>query len=255
MKDCNIFMNILKKLLYICLIIFLTVPIFPDSALIKSMATISGFDTVTIDGIKYEVKDYKAHVIGVTNKNITKLTIPKTIEINNKTIYVRENYLDIKELKNLTYIKMPYSLVFYNEFSNLNNLEEITFTTGGNINKINGNIINTDMASLSSCTNLKRIRFEGGIEGIAKETFKGLKNITTIYIPESLKTIGVSAFEDCTNLEYVITNYSNDTDGISIIANSAFSGCSKLKINFLRNNIKAIGNYAFYNCGGRKHMD
>ncbi len=66
---------------------------------------------------------------------------------------------------------------------------------------------------------------------------------SSIKIPESVKTIGNSAFSECDNL-YSITI----PDSVVEIGHSAFSGCSYLKTIKLGNGLKYIPNNMFISC-------
>ena len=49
----------------------------------------------------------------------------------------------------------------------------------------------------------KSIKIHEGVEDTGENTFANLKNLETVYIPDSLKRMGDRAFYGCTNLENV----------------------------------------------------
>ena len=80
------------------------------------------------------------------------------------------------------------------------------------------------------------------VKAISANAFTG-KLITSVILPDSVQTIGASAFQNCTQLAYV-----GFGDLLSSIESSAFNGCVKLEHIALPNRIKTVGNYAFAKC-------
>ena len=68
-------------------------------------------------------------------------------------------------------------------------------------------------------------------------------NIQSVTIPESVTSIGQSAFESCFSLDSLIIK-----DAATSIGESAFDGCSHLTTLSLGKNITTIGDYAFQGC-------
>ena len=80
------------------------------------------------------------------------------------------------------------------------------------------------------------------VKGIYDNAFKN-KTITNVIIPNSVISIGNSAFENCTNLQS-ITFSSNLTS----IGKSAFKNCSQLKFLTIPYGVNIIGDSAFETC-------
>ena len=89
---------------------------------------------------------------------------------------------------------------------------------------------------------LKEIVITGG-ESIGGSAFKDCKNIKTVTIPASVKTIGQYAFENCTSLETVKLS-----EGLITIENSAFKGCTNLWNIAFPTSLESIGQEAFRKC-------
>ncbi|QQS51003.1 MAG: leucine-rich repeat domain-containing protein [Bacteroidota bacterium] len=81
------------------------------------------------------------------------------------------------------------------------------------------------------------------IKIIAPEAFQGCEFLNSINIPDSVTTIGYSAFAGCSSLtEIIIPN------SVKFIEQGAFSGCLNLINLQLGNSLSTIGKYAFFDC-------
>ena len=67
--------------------------------------------------------------------------------------------------------------------------------------------------------------------------------LSDVEIPDSVTTIGDSAFYHCDSLTSVVIG-----DSVTTIGNSAFSGCSSLTSVVIPDSVTTIGDYAFYDC-------
>ena len=70
----------------------------------------------------------------------------------------------------------------------------------------------------------------------------GLNKVTSIELPSTAKTIGISAFNGYTNILNI------DLKNIETIGSSAFYNCTGLEKITLPDTLKSIGGYAFYGC-------
>ena len=86
------------------------------------------------------------------------------------------------------------------------------------------------------------ITFDGPVTNIGQEAFSG-SNITSIVIPESVQTIGASAFHSC----YELTSISLP-ENLTNIDFATFAYCSKLPKISIPHNVTSIGTSAFYGC-------
>ena len=107
-------------------------------------------------------------------------------------------------------------------------LEEITITGGNEI-------------TLSGAGNVKRIYIKS--EATSVGSFRRLKMLEYVELPETVTTIGESAFEDCNSLT-TIDLPSLVTD----IGERAFVGCDKLSEITLPQGLQGIGACAFLDC-------
>ena len=93
------------------------------------------------------------------------------------------------------------------------------------------------------CQNLTTVTLPATLEKIGYSAFNE-SSITSIGIPNSVRTIGTSAFALCSNLASA-----NLPTGLTTINYGLFSGCSKLTSINIPEHVKTIGNAAFTTCG------
>lgn len=98
-------------------------------------------------------------------------------------------------------------------------------------------------------TSLKTVVLGNTIQTIPFCGFFNCKWLTSITIPESVTSIGGSAFNGCTGLTTVNWNATECT-GVGLYSNPIFRGCSNLATVNIGDNVKFIPSHAFRNCTG-----
>ncbi|MGN1112848.1 MAG: leucine-rich repeat protein, partial [Acutalibacteraceae bacterium] len=93
------------------------------------------------------------------------------------------------------------------------------------------------------CTGLTSITIPNSVKSIGEYAFSGCTGLTSITIPNSVKSIGECAFDGCTGLTSVTI-----PDSVTEIPYGAFSGCTGLTSVTLPNGISTIDWYAFADC-------
>jgi hypothetical protein len=81
------------------------------------------------------------------------------------------------------------------------------------------------------------------VTGIGEGAFYDETNLTSVTVPDGVKSIGDSAFTFCNNLQTVTLGYN-----LANIGNSAFWGCNSLTSVALQRNVITIGDNAFSEC-------
>ncbi len=96
-----------------------------------------------------------------------------------------------------------------------------------------------------NCYNLKNVTFEEGVTKICDNMFMACTGLEKLVIPGTVTSIGVEAFENCSNLTEV--TFADGNVGVTI-SDEAFYNCDKLATVKMSDKIISIGTYAFYGC-------
>ena len=97
--------------------------------------------------------------------------------------------------------------------------------------------------SLDGCSSLTSVTIPDSVTSIGNSAFGDCTSLASITIPDSVTSIGNSAFDDCTSLTSITI-----PDSVTSIGNSAFSDCTSLTSVTIGNGVTSIGNYAFSDC-------
>jgi len=89
------------------------------------------------------------------------------------------------------------------------------------------------------------LQFFTGLTAIDGMAFSGCRQLTSITIPENVKSIGAEAFSGCISLEEIVI-----PDNVTGIGASAFYGCTGLSNVTIPASITSIGSSAFESCTG-----
>ena len=98
----------------------------------------------------------------------------------------------------------------------------------------------------TTITSFEELQYFTGLSAISANAFRNCSNLTgTLYIPNSVTSIGDYAFSNCG-----FTGSLTIPNSVTTIASYAFQNCSGLNSITLPNSVTSIRNYAFQNCSG-----
>ena len=93
------------------------------------------------------------------------------------------------------------------------------------------------------CSDLEEVMLPETLQSIGFSAFAGCKSLTSIIIPNSVTSIGDHAFEYCSDLTSITI-----PNSVTTIGEFAFYGCSSLTSIVIPNNVTSIGEEAFRGC-------
>ncbi len=177
------------------------------------------------------------------------IVIPETVNYYGETIPVREIANNAFQNSLITSVTLPTSIT---------NIKSSTFY---------------------GCSSLTSINLPEGITSIESKTFYGCSSLKSITLPSTLTSIVSDAFSGCSEMTEFVVNANNQNysavdgvlynkalteivyvpqgvtsvkipNGVTTIAERAFSDCKKLTFVSIPGSVTSIDGYAFYNCTG-----
>ena len=194
-----------------------------------------GYKYSVIDGIRYQLKDGFAAIVGQPTNISGNIVIPESV----------------------TYKDIVYSVASIGDgaFGGCSRLASIV---------IPDSVTSIGNSAFSGCSRLTSIVIPDSVTSIEEYAFYNCSGLTSIVIPDSVTSIGSSAFNGCSNviqkengISYVdnwvigcdtsVTNVVLREDTVGIVE-YAFSDCSRLTSIVIPDSVTSIGDYAFYEC-------
>lgn len=103
--------------------------------------------------------------------------------------------------------------------------------------------VSADTESIFGDKYVETVFFEGNVQWIGTNAFKGCSNIVRIDLPNSVTSIGVNSFNGCSSLASI-----SGLDSVKSVGDYAFKNCSSLESLELPNSVSSLGKGAFSNC-------
>ena len=97
--------------------------------------------------------------------------------------------------------------------------------------------------AFDGCKNLQSVVIPNSVKTIGAGAFSRLKNLQSVVIPNSVKAIGAEAFMDCPNLQDIVI-----PNSVKTIGTQAFYGCKNLQSISMSESVANIDSFAFLQC-------
>ncbi len=181
---------------------------------------------------EYEIRKGKVCIIGLKDKMLTQVWIPKQIE-GCPVESIGEGAFAFDE--NLMRVVIPDSIKEIGDraFHGCSSLMEINLPEG---------IDEIGLGVFWNCESLSNVRIPESVSMIDLNAFCGCIGLTEIELPENIKVINPGAFWGCENLKRI-----RIPERVSFIGKAAFEYCRELEEVELPDNVDRIGRDAFSN--------
>lgn len=231
---------------------------------LKTLASYSFFNCTSLEEVELQPANGDTFTLGSSSfrgcTSLTRFTIPEgTAAIGEYCFYGDEKLVDIG---------IPRSVIAVGKFAFARTKAYENEAQKGNYVFIDGWALGGNETILEELTEVTADFFPEGAKGIANEAFRCISddgtrvvsahNLRSVVLRNSIRSIGLYAFSDCTALETVSTDVNDRTTppGLERIGDYAFYNCTALRSVFwgedinlgIRSALKEIGSYAFYGC-------
>ena len=224
-----------KRLLSILLAAALLIGLVPTLLLPAAAAGYTSGD------FTYKLNDDGSAIITQYSGSAAALTIPSSLD--GHTVKQIGTYAFGKNTT-LTSVSIPETVteLEYSAFMGCTSLTAVTIPSG--LTKAGS----LGSGAFSGCSALTTVQFGSGLTSIPEALFEST-GLRTITLPESVTSIGMWAFANCTKLEQVSFPAS-----LTSIDGCAFENCTALTAVTLPKRLTELGNDVFENCSALKSV-
>ena len=198
-----------------------------------------------VDGIYYNIlsaADLTCEVTSSPDKYTGTVKVPSMVGYKSKDLTVTAiGEKAFEGCSDLIIVEIPESVTSIGDYA-FKGCGFVTFEIPNSIQDLGHGIF-------ADCKNITNYSWPDKFTTIPYNTFSGCTNLSTIYLPPTLKVIEGYAFEDCgfSNIEL--------PDSISYIGNGAFEGCSLLSSIKIGPMVKTIRYQTFEGCSSLSSIE
>ena len=172
---------------------------------------------------------------------LTSITIPNSVTSIGQSAF--------SDCSSLTSVTIPNSVTSIGKmaFVGCSGLTSINVASGNtHYSSIDGVLYNYVQNTLIQCPGTRTsVTIPNSVTSIGQSAFSDCSSLTSVTIPNSVTSIGSNAFRGCSGLTSVTI-----PNNVTSIGNSAFSDCSSLTSVTIPNSVTSIEGYTFRNCSG-----
>ncbi len=210
-----------------------------------------------VDGIYYNITSEEDKTVEVTfsgdsydaveNEYSSSVTIPETVNYNDNTYSVtRIGSSAFKDCSSLTSVEIPNSVttIWDEAFWGCSSLTSV---------EIPNSVTTIGSSTFKDCYSLTSVEIPNSVTFIGNYAFEDCSSLTSIAVAEDNPRY--DSRNNCnaiieTQTNTLIVGCSNTTipNSVTSIGFSAFSWCSSLTSVVIPNSVTSIGDWAFYNC-------
>ena len=192
---------------------------------------------------------YQSYNIYINNREVTELMIPNTVDsIHHYAFYNNSSLTSVIIPSSVTYIgQSAFSgcLIARDNFINYSNLNAWEHNYWGCQildEEINGLLIQNN--EVIKCRhNVTSVIIPNSVTSIGGSAFSGCSSLTSVTIPNSVTSIGGNAFYNCRSLTSITI-----PNSVTSIGEKAFAYCASLISINIPNSVTTLGGAAFYEC-------
>ena len=179
---------------------------------------------------------YYTHHLYINGQEVTDIVIPNSVTSTGEYVFYG--------CSGLTSVTIPNSVtsIGNSAFRDCSGLTSVTIPNS--VTSISG-------SAFSGCSGLTSVTIPNSVTSIGEYAFSGCSALTSVTIPNSVTSIGEYTFAYCSGLTSVTLN-ANDIVSKTYSSSSNLGTIfgSQVKEYVLGDDVKGIGNYAFYRCSG-----
>ena len=175
---------------------------------------------------------------------LTSVTIPNSVTTIGYGVFAG--------CSSLTSVTIPNSVtsIGYGAFSGCSGLTSVT---------IPNSVTSIGNYAFQSCSGLTSVTIPNSVTSIGDGAFRGCSGLTSVTVDKNNGTYDSrdncnAIIDSSTNTLIVGCKNTTIPNSVTSIGNSAFSGCSGLTSVTIPNSVTSIGRYAFYNCSGLTNL-